>query len=251
MRVRQTRPDLTFAGVEWVSPGVVRVLRGTKHVRASNGWQKASAGQLLFIPAGTRLDVRNELDDGLYEAEGIVFSLDLEPAPPRAAAAGRAPELGILARTDHPELEGAMTRALGAFADKLPVDIQRLRVLEVVAWLRELGIDPLLASPSVRLRLKRLLAADPAHPWLLPAVASAMAMSEDTLQRHLRREGSGFQQLLVEVRMEHALTLLWTTQLPLAMVASQSGYESTSRFAERFRERFDVLPSELRRRRSR
>ncbi|AUX39915.1 uncharacterized protein SOCE26_013100 [Sorangium cellulosum] len=39
----------------------------------------------------------------------------------------------------------------------------------------------------------------------------------------------------LEIRMDHALMVLWTTERPLAIVAEQSGYDSPSRFAERGR----------------
>lgn len=249
LRVRQTETDLLFADVEWGSPAIVRVLQGQKQLRRADESLEARPGELLYLPAGTRVDVRNVPAQGAYEAEGVILSFELARYLPPLAEAREPQEVRKLRVAEHEELDAALTRCLEAFERGFPAAVQRSRLLELVAWLGEAGIDPFVAASDVRLRLKRMLGERPAHPWRLPDVARRLGMSDDTLQRHLRREGTGFQQLLLEIRMDHALVLLWTTERPLAIVAEQSGYDSPSRFAERFRERFGVLPSELRRRR--
>ena len=80
--------------------------------------------------------------------------------------------------------------------------------------------------------------------------ARALAMSEDTLHRRLAGEDTSFSKLLTDVRMDHAVSLLWTTDLPVGHVAVEAGYTSASRFATRFNARFGILPSKLRTRRS-
>ncbi|WP_437624137.1 AraC family transcriptional regulator [Sorangium sp. So ce1151] len=249
LRVRQTETDLLFADVEWGSPAIVRVLQGQKQLRRADESLAARPGELLYLPAGTRVDVRNVPAQGAYEAEGVILSFELARYLPPRAEAREPQQVRKLRVAEHEELDAALTRCLEAFERGLPAAVQRSRLLELVAWLGEAGIDPFVAASDVRLRLKRMLGERPAHPWRLPDVARQLGMSDDTLQRHLRREGTGFQQLLLEIRMDHALMLLWTTERPLAVVAEQSGYDSPSRFAERFRDRFGVLPSELRRRR--
>lgn len=247
--IRQLEADVLFADVEWVSPGVIRVQRGQKQLRGRDTDVAAVPGEILYIPPGTRLEVRNVPDRGAYEAEGIVLSVDLAHHLPVRAVEPSSPGVKRLRITDHAALDAAMTRCLDGFAQDLPATVQRARLLELIAWLAEAGIDPLFPASDVRLRLKRMIAGEPARDWRLGEVARGFGMSEDSLQRQLRRDRTGFQQLLQEVRMEHALTLLWTTQRPLALVAEQSGYDSPSKFAQRFRDRFGVLPSELRRRR--
>ena len=67
-----------------------------------------------------------------------------------------------------------------------------------------------------------------------------------TLRRHLQGEGVSFQDLLIDVRMSHALALLQVTDLPIGQIALEVGYDSASRFAVRFRRRFAMSPSEVR-----
>lgn len=247
--VRQVEADLLFADVEWVSPGVVRVQRGQKQLRGGETDVAAVPGEILYIPAGTRLEVRNVPAGDAYEAEGLILSVELARYLPVRAVEAKPGGVKKLKIAEHAALDAAVTRCLEGFATGVPSAVQRARLIEVVGWLEAAGIDPLFTASEVRLRLKRMVAEEPARDWRLGPVARRFGMSEDSLQRQLRRDGTGFQQLVLEVRMEHALTLLWTTERPLALVAEQSGYDSPSRFAQRFRDRFGVLPSELRRRR--
>jgi AraC-like DNA-binding protein len=178
-----------------------------------------------------------------------VLSVDLASHLPATKATTSTSGPSTLRIAKYAALDAAFTRCLDGFDQTLSPAIQRARLLELLGWLVEAGIDPFASLSDVRLRLKRMVAEQPARDWRLAQVAKRFAMSEDSLQRQLRRARTGFQQLVQEVRMEHALTLLWTTERSLALVAEQSGYDSPSRFAERFRDRYGVLPSELRRRR--
>jgi hypothetical protein len=65
------------------------------------------------------------------------------------------------------------------------------------------------------MRVKRLLAQTPGKLWRLGEVARQLVMGEDTLQRHLTQDRSCFRDLPGEVRMEHALFLLWAMERPL------------------------------------
>jgi AraC-like DNA-binding protein len=247
--IRQAEADLLFADVEWVSPGIIRVKRGRKQLRNGETDVAVEPGEILYIPAGTRLEVRNVPDGDLYEAEGIVLSVGLASHLPARSAVASSPGVKTLRIAEHGALDTALTRGLDGYARKLSVGVQRARLLEIVACLADAGIDPFFAASDVRLRLKRMVAEDPARDWRIGHVARRFGMSEDSLQRRLRSDRTSFSQLVQEVRMEQALNLLWTTERPLALVAEQSGYDSPSRFAQRFRDRFGVLPSELRRRR--
>jgi AraC-like DNA-binding protein len=66
------------------------------------------------------------------------------------------------------------------------------------------------------------------------------------MRRRLADESASFYDLLSDVRMSHALTLLQVTDLPVIQVAYEVGYKSQSRFALRFRRRFGFAPSEVR-----
>ncbi|WNG23988.1 helix-turn-helix transcriptional regulator [Cystobacter fuscus] len=244
---RQREMDHVFAGVTWLSPGIVHVTRGQKLIRTEGeDMRVVDAGGFVWVPAGAQLDVRNVPHEGEYTSEALALSPELArwlpPRPVKSTPQG----LRQLSATENTELVDAWRRCMRGLADGLPQEVLRYRLLELIVWLGELGIDPFGASGSVRLRVKRLFTESPGKTWRLGEVARQLAMSEDTLQRHLSRERASFQDLLGEVRMEHALFLLWTTERPLGLIAEDVGYLSASRFAARFRKRFGILPSELR-----
>ena len=84
--------------------------------------------------------------------------------------------------------------------------------------------------------------------WTADRMARELAMSAATLRRRLAAEGATFADLVVDARMSSALTLLQATAQPVADIALSVGYESASRFAIRFRQRFGFAPSAVRQR---
>jgi AraC-like DNA-binding protein len=66
------------------------------------------------------------------------------------------------------------------------------------------------------------------------------------LRRKLAAEGTAFRDLVQDVRMVHALSLLQNTDVPVLHVALAAGYASASRFTARFRTRFGYLPTDIR-----
>ena len=245
--VHQREADPVFAGVEWISAGFMHVQRGKKIIRSGDETATVSTGELVWIAPGTRLEVRNETDQGEYRAEGLLINpsvlVELRTRQTESDARHRR-----IRHEESPAVFDAHRRCVEALTDKLPTEVVRFRVLELLAWLVELGVD-LNPGSSTRFQVKRLFLSAPARAWKLREVARALAMSEDTLHRRLTRERSAFQTLLTEVRMERAASLVWTTDLPLGHVAMEVGYTSASRFTARFQERFGVLPSRLRSRR--
>ena len=71
-------------------------------------------------------------------------------------------------------------------------------------------------------------------------------MSEVMLRRKLSMENTALRNLMIDVRMSSALALLQSTDWPISAIAQHVGYESASRFAERFRKRFGFAPTAIR-----
>ncbi|WP_421204610.1 helix-turn-helix transcriptional regulator [Aeromonas enteropelogenes] len=94
-------------------------------------------------------------------------------------------------------------------------------------------------------RLARYLGVEPGADHTLEVVAPHFAMSRASLVRKLASEGRSFRQLLAQVRMSHALTLLQQSLTPLE-VALACGYDSPSRFAARFKQEFGLTPHQYR-----
>lgn len=95
-------------------------------------------------------------------------------------------------------------------------------------------------------RLRTLIAETPEQQWTAQKAGRALAMSEATLRRRLADERVRFEELLIDVRMHHAMMLVQTTSWNMPHIAQACGYKSSTRFAERFRARFGYLPSAVR-----
>ncbi len=95
-------------------------------------------------------------------------------------------------------------------------------------------------------RLRTLIGEAPERHWTAQEAGRALAMSEATLRRRLASECVRFDNLLLDVRMHHAMMLVQTTSWSIPLIAQACGYQSRARFAERFRARFGYLPSAVR-----
>ncbi len=133
-----------------------------------------------------------------------------------------------------------------------PSDIQLIlhRQVELLLLLAQEGLVGnilLNEHPSWKLRVSQLLLMDPARSWQLNDVCTHLGVSESSLRRRLLREKSSFRELLEEIRLSVGLSLLLETTQAIGQIADAVGYQSQSRFGERFKIRFGLTPSELRR----
>lgn len=87
----------------------------------------------------------------------------------------------------------------------------------------------------------RLLACEGRYPTLTQ-LAEEFHLSERTLIRRLRDEGSHYQHLLDDVRQELACWLLLNTPLSVEAVAERLGYQDTSNFSRTFRRWLGATP---------
>jgi AraC-like DNA-binding protein len=99
------------------------------------------------------------------------------------------------------------------------------------------------ADVPLALRVRAQLAQDLEHGGLdLAVVAQQLAMSERTLRRHLREAGTGFRELLDDVRRERALLLADEGGRSATEIAVMVGFEDAAAFARAFKRWTGVLP---------
>ena len=80
----------------------------------------------------------------------------------------------------------------------------------------------------------------------MTAVSSKLAISNRTLQRHLRQEGTTFQKVLDELREELARHYLSTSSYSSAEIAFLLGYEEPNSFFRAFRSWTGQTPEAVR-----
>ncbi|HEX7324761.1 MAG TPA: helix-turn-helix transcriptional regulator [Rhodanobacteraceae bacterium] len=101
--------------------------------------------------------------------------------------------------------------------------------------------DALLAAAQYQLRVHV------GDPELNGArVAATLGCSRVHLYRQFARQGTSIREVLHAVRMERARELLLATRTPIGMIAWECGYTSPTAFDRAFRQRFGVVPIDLR-----
>jgi AraC-like DNA-binding protein len=241
---------LEFARLPIDQALLIRVHRGSKRLRWQGGEWVIHAGEAALVAAGQAFDVTNLVpDQGAYESAWLAWDTDLlaehaERFPKRQMAEG----VHLLGRLE-PAFNVAFDQAHAMLtADApLPHAIARHRMTELLHWLdlHGAGLAPTRPAKSSS-RVRQLLVAAPDRRWSAAEIAERLAMSEATLRRRLASEGQSLSDLLVDVRMSHALILLQSTDRPISQIALDTGYESASRFAVRFRQRFGFAPTAVR-----
>jgi AraC family transcriptional activator of mtrCDE len=104
----------------------------------------------------------------------------------------------------------------------------------------------LLVAPQPARAVTAMLLA-PARAWTLDALAAEARVSRATLVRIFRRvAGLAPLAFLSELRLELARHRLASTNMSLAKLAAEVGYDSESSFARAFRRRFGVSPGRSR-----
>ncbi len=239
-------------------PGVILVDRGIKTVKpARGGAVRALPGQMLLLAGGHTVDFHNRVTDGeRYEARWLMFGgtvLDdpyyLATARRQSAAEAPQPPAQVLRRVPSGLAEAFERARRGLAPDpSRPEAVVRQQLLEVAHWLLAEGMVLRVPPDDARVsgRIRAMLSAQLDGEWSSDAIARSLAMSEATLRRRLAAEGVTLRELIADVRMASALVLLQATSRPVSEIASAVGYDSPSRFAVRFRDRFGFAPTAVR-----
>jgi len=238
-----TRHRQRIASAPFAELCVIRIVSGRKRVDDGIRSVELGTGQYLAIAPGQLLNVENiPGQNGTYAASCLTIAAPLLPHLPEAATSSPWDRLPA-----GNALDQAFAHAELGLREKLPNTLLRYRIGELLEALAWSGFVPRRNDGhAITDRVRMLLATAPGEDWHADDVAARLAMSPATLRRKLAAEGSGFRHVLEEVRLGHALALVQGSRQPLKRVALDCGYQSASRFAERFRERFGCLPSELR-----
>lgn len=233
---------------------LVLVEQGAKELVADDGAvAHVAVGDTALLYAGGRPSIGNRPDAAAGHYAALVLALG-----PRALAAFRQlypalcgeappPSRAWSLRPGDAALAAAIRHACAGLDDAAISDRVVLhRCVEVLAVLAERGVILPDGAAAAAATVQALVAARPHLPWAAADAARVLDMSEATLRRRLAAEGTCFRDLAAEARLGHGLHLLQTTRQPIIEVAAACGYESPSRFAARFRDRFGMSPSELR-----
>ena len=237
--------SLSVRDLNIVRSTVVLVLAGRKSATAGSATALACPGEIMLLPAGAVVDLLNEPGPaGAYEAVSVTLDASLAlPASPDLA-----PVISAEALCVADGFRAAVQRAREVVLDDtVPLRVARHAAAEVATWLAVHGrcFESERVS-SFAGRLRAHIGDSPDSRWDTARAARLMAVGEATLRRRLARSSTSLTDLVQDVRMSHALTLLQAGDDPVVQVALACGYGDHASFARRFKARFGLTPTEFR-----
>ena len=232
-------------------PTIIYVQHGQKILRWQGKETLIPAGKMVLLVGGQTFDVLNEPcpQVGYYAAHWLAIEQTvINQFTEQFGLVHSVKDVQIL--TPHYHLALCFDRLQQAISlPDLPSVILQLKLFELLAWLKneQIGFAPY-KKQHVVYQIRKLIAAHANFDWKAQHIAEHLGLSETSLRRALAQEHTSFRQLLGDVRMSRALTLLQITEWSISHIAYEVGYDSPSRFTVRFKERFGFLPSDVRER---
>lgn len=246
--IQHTSLELVRVAVD--QPILIWVRNGTKILRWHDQQCVIRAGEMVAISGGQVFDITNQLpDDGGYEAIWIAWdgALIADFTLPADRFIPSIVDVWPIRETSQAFCFALQSAIAGLSEPDIPAEVAKHRLHEVLIWIAlHGGCFAVQKQETVSDRVRKLVATAPADAWGAAQVARYLAMSESTLRRRLVDEATSLGDILVDVRMSFALTLLQSTDFPVGQIALDVGYESASRFAVRFRKRFGFAPTAIR-----
>lgn len=224
-------------------PILIVVLGGHKKLGAQHEFD-CHSGEFVFLSNSPAINMRNIPDDEDYYALIIEFNpqeiSDLSISQPHL-------EEHYINKTSQ-----NLERCLQQFVETAtwaPESVMSLRKREILSLLSYEGhhqVLSLLGSYQIKDRIHEMFITQGFDKLSIGNICQTLAISESTLRRKLKQEGTSLQIIKDHARHGLALHLLQTSESPIGIIAEQCGYQSQSRFTDRFKQRFGLTPSELR-----
>lgn len=228
--------------VPLVNPMLIVVLEGEKHI--GNQGLTCKSGDFIFLSNSSSIEIRNIPKENSYLALLIEFSQeDFVNFPINKPDT----DTYLIGKTSVP-IEKNLLQFI-EWSRISPPELWHLRKRELLALLCHLGYEKILAiaTPrSVSSSIHRILSSQNKIDISLDAICHQLALSESTLRRRLSEENTSLQAIKDQIKFGKALHLIQTSHHSIAQIALDCGYESASRFSHRFKTRFGITPSELR-----
>ncbi|PJZ79047.1 AraC family transcriptional regulator [Leptospira neocaledonica] len=235
-------------------PTLVFVKKGIKSLKQNDLELDIKSGEAVAIAGGQAFDVINRPDAGEFEAAWIAFHPNVIQNYNSNLQTLKDIETAFIFSNITSGFSDAFRLATESITtDKIISDQVAIhRATEILIWLGEYGRKFKVPSPeNTSKKVRSFLSSNPGKDWSALEIADRLEMSEATLRRRLSSELSSFSEILIDVRMSLALSLLQATDRSIGEIAREAGYDSASRFAVRFRDRFGYSPTMLRREASR
>ncbi|WP_293128685.1 AraC family transcriptional regulator [Moritella sp.] len=231
-----------IANVPIIKPLLIFILGGSK--KLGKDGDKCHSGSFVFLSNSPNIDMRNIPDDEEYFAVLIEFEYsDFNQFKFKQK---------VKNKYFKGEINSLLERALQQFIElSMLVEASALnfRKQELLQLLYLSGYEEVSAiaePPSISQQIYDIINEKVDDDWSVDRLASKLFMSDSTLRRKLKSEGSSIKEIRTRTRLGYGLHLIQTTMEGIGRISMRCGYQSQSRFTEQFKQLFGVTPTELR-----
>jgi len=235
--------EQNLLNVPIAKPLLIVVFNGEK-VLGKQGELLCRADSFIFLADSPAINMRNIPIEKEYFALLIEFDLQDYRGLPINSPYNNHYCIGATTALLEQCLQQFVESAL--WAPKKIASLRKREILELLCHMGHEEILTMLGNSQVSQRLHALFNQQGFHELALESICEQLAMSESTLRRKLKLEGTSVQEIKDQAKLGLGLHLLQTTQYSISAIAEQCGYQSPSRFSERFKQCFGLTPSELR-----
>lgn len=226
-----------------VKPLLIVILHGDKALGKTNELV-CHAGDFIFLSDSSTINVRNIPKDKEYFALLVEFDYQDFAGLQISEINNQDYYIGttspILANCLQQFVESAL------WAPKSVWSLRKREIIELLCHLGHKEILSMVGSPKIGARLHDMFCEQGFNELTIADICEQLAMSESTLRRKLKLEDTSVQEIKDQARLGLGLDLLQTTRYSVGLIADKCGYQSQSRFTARFKKRFGLTPSELR-----
>lgn len=236
-----------IVNVPIIKPVLIMVLDGCKHL-GRDSEALCEQGRFVFLSNTNSIEMRNIPSDRGYFALLIEFEYD---------------DFGVLKRNNRiakpyflGDIDSGLKLSLQQFIEWsaiAPASLwshRRQELLQLLVYLGHEDLTSIMKPLNVTQALYELIGADSSfevkEESTADRLAAKLAMSESTLRRKLKAEGSSIQTIRDTIRLGRGLHLVQSTFQPIGLIAEQCGYQSQSRFTDKFKQLFGMTPTDLR-----
>ncbi len=232
-----------ISNVSISNPLLVFVLSGTKTI-GKGGGDTCTEGSFIFLSNSPSIDIRNIPGNTGYFAVLIEFAFsDFE-----GIGKDSNEERGYIKGEVCSDLRRVVKQyiELSAFAPLEIFSLRRKEILQILYYLGFKAVGNLANPPSLAHKISEIVSKDLSGAWSIERLADAFSMSVSTLRRKLKSEGTDIQAIRDNVRLGYGLHLVQTTLDSIGRISELCGYQSQSRFTDKFKRLFGVTPTALR-----
>lgn len=231
-----------------IKPLLIAVLSGDKELgeNAKNTKVSCTAGQFVFLSNTSAVNMRNIPKQQPYFA--LLIEFDYQDFDNLQVNVNQKERFCIGDITDTFNKCLQQFIEWSAWAPQALWPLRRKEIIQLMCHMGHQEILTMVTDPNIAHRIHALFSEQLEHSEILTVdhICNKLAMSESTLRRKLKSQGTTIQAIKDQATLGLGLHLLQTTHDAIGLIAEQCGYHSQSRFTERFKSQFGLTPSELR-----